>query len=286
MRGVVAAAVVTSLIAALAVTSLEEVGAAPCTNEAFATIPRGGKGPIVCSNGGVKTVIVPAQTPLELSSMRVTLLRTRTTQTIASTFQHAKASGAFLVVTLRVTNHTVTPQRLNPYRQARLRIAGGEYSVSFAGQSADAGDEAWQKKIGSEKSRTADLVFELPRAALQETSARVVLQFTNFGEVLPGQTSEVGLIYLGAGSQVRTQPHATQITDGWRSPRRSLDLGGAYRRETSSATISAAGCRRLASATLCPAHSDSASMSPVVPTSGGAGEYRTIGSPEAKCAIT
>ena len=209
--------------------------------------------------------------------MRVTLLRTRTTQTIASTFQHAKASGAFLVVTLRVTNHTVTPQRLNPYRQARLRIAGGEYSVSFAGQSADAGDEAWQKKIGSEKSRTADLVFELPRAALQETSARVVLQFTNFGEVLPGQTSEVGLIYLGAGSQVRTQPHATQITDGWRSARRSLDLGGAYRRETSSATISAAGCRCLASATLCPAHSDSASISPVVPTSGGAGEYRTIG---------
>src|ERR1700683_2039859 len=57
-------------------------------------------------------------------------------------------------------------------------------------------------------------------------------------------------------------------------------------RETSSATISAAGCRRLASATLCPAHSDSASISPVVPTIGGAGEYRTIGAPEAKCAIT
>ncbi len=44
-----------------------------------------------------------------------------------------------------------------------------------------------------------------------------------------------------------------------------------YRRETSSATISAAGCVCLASATLCPAQSDSASISPVVPTSGGAG---------------
>src|ERR1700729_4514438 len=60
----------------------------------------------------------------------------------------------------------------------------------------------------------------------------------------------------------------------------------AYKRETSSATISAAGWRWLASATLCPAHSDSASISPVVPTIGGAGEYRRIGSPEAKCAIT
>src|SRR5271155_5703380 len=66
---------------------------------------------------------------------------------------------------------------------------------------------------------------------------------------------------------------------------RSLGLGGAYKRETSSATISAAGWDCLASATLCPAHSDIASISPVVPTSGGAGAYRTIGSPEAKCAI-
>ena len=40
---------------------------------------------------------------------------------------------------------------------------------------------------------------------------------------------------------------------------------------TSSATISAAGCVRLASATLCPAHIDSGSISPVVPTIGGAG---------------
>jgi ABC-type multidrug transport system fused ATPase/permease subunit len=45
-----------------------------------------------------------------------------------------------------------------------------------------------------------------------------------------------------------------------------------YRRETSSATISAAGCDRRARATLCPAHCESASISPVVPTMGGAGE--------------
>jgi len=45
-----------------------------------------------------------------------------------------------------------------------------------------------------------------------------------------------------------------------------------YKRLTSSATISAAGCARLTSATLCPAHIESASISPVVPTSGAAGE--------------
>jgi Sap, sulfolipid-1-addressing protein len=39
----------------------------------------------------------------------------------------------------------------------------------------------------------------------------------------------------------------------------------------SSATIAAAGCGCLASATLCPAHSDSASISPVVPTIGARG---------------
>src|ERR1700683_4435734 len=39
-----------------------------------------------------------------------------------------------------------------------------------------------------------------------------------------------------------------------------------HKPETSSATISAAGCSCLASATLCPAHSQSASISPVVPT--------------------
>ena len=38
-----------------------------------------------------------------------------------------------------------------------------------------------------------------------------------------------------------------------------------------SATISAAGWRCCTSATLCPAHCDSASISPVVPTIGGAG---------------
>ena len=51
------------------------------------------------------------------------------------------------------------------------------------------------------------------------------------------------------------------------------------------ATIFAAGCGCLVSATLCPAHNETASISPVVPTSGAAVAYR-IGSPEAKCAMT
>jgi hypothetical protein len=216
MRRVVAAVFVTGLIAALAVSSFAEIGPAPCTNEVFTTIPHGGNGPVVCSSAGIRTVIVPARTPLELSSMRVRLLRTRTTLTLASAFQHAKATGAFLVVTLRVVNHTATPQRLNPYSQARLRIAAAEYSVSFAGEGADTGGEAWREKIGPEKSRTADLVFEVPEAALQATSGGVVLQFTNFGERLSGQASEVGLIYLGPARPVRPEPQATQITDAER----------------------------------------------------------------------
>jgi Domain of unknown function (DUF4352) len=213
MRRVVAAVVVTGLIAAPAISSILEIGPAPCTNEVFTTIPRGGKGPVVCSSGGIRTVIVPARTALQLSSMRVRLLRTRTTQTLASTFQRTKASGAFLVVTLRVVNHTAAPQRLNPYSQARLRIAAAEYSVSFAGEVADAGGEAWREEIGPHESRTADLVFEVPEAALQGTSGGVVLQFTNFGERLSSQASEVGLIYLGPARPVPTEPHATQITD-------------------------------------------------------------------------
>lgn len=44
-----------------------------------------------------------------------------------------------------------------------------------------------------------------------------------------------------------------------------------YKPDTSSATMSAAGCGALASATLCPAHIDTASMSPVVSTIGAAG---------------
>jgi hypothetical protein len=48
-------------------------------------------------------------------------------------------------------------------------------------------------------------------------------------------------------------------------------LGLAHKRDTSSATISAAGRGWVASATLCPAHMESASMSPVVLTMGGAG---------------
>ena len=56
-----------------------------------------------------------------------------------------------------------------------------------------------------------------------------------------------------------------------RSQRRQRHAGFCYRPETSSATISAAGRGCLASATLCPAHMESASMSPVVPTIGGAG---------------
>ena len=44
-----------------------------------------------------------------------------------------------------------------------------------------------------------------------------------------------------------------------------------YRREVSSVTMSAADCDSLASATPCPAHIESASISPVVPAIGGAG---------------
>lgn len=68
-------------------------------------------------------------------------------------------------------------------------------------------------------------------------------------------------------------------------PPKSSHIAG-YRPETSSATILAAGCNCLASATLCPAHNERASTSPVVPTIGAAVSYRTIGSPSAKCAMT
>ena len=47
--------------------------------------------------------------------------------------------------------------------------------------------------------------------------------------------------------------------------------GPGYRREVSSVTMSAADCGCLASATPCPAHIESASISPVVPAIGGAG---------------
>src|SRR5580658_4454243 len=63
-------------------------------------------------------------------------------------------------------------------------------------------------------------------------------------------------------------------------------FGIGYRPETSSATMSAADCGSRARATLCPAHSEIASISPLVPTIGAAGSYLTISSPEAKCAMT
>ena len=47
--------------------------------------------------------------------------------------------------------------------------------------------------------------------------------------------------------------------------------GPGYRWEVSSVTMSAADCGCLASATLCPAHIESGSISPVVPAIGGAG---------------
>ena len=55
-----------------------------------------------------------------------------------------------------------------------------------------------------------------------------------------------------------------------RSGREQRD--GSQMRETRLATISAAGCTRVASATLCPAQSESASMSPVVLSTGIADE--------------
>jgi hypothetical protein len=58
-------------------------------------------------------------------------------------------------------------------------------------------------------------------------------------------------------------------TLGHRGPRAASVPG--YRREVSSATMSAADCDSLASATPWPAHIESASISPVVPAIGGAG---------------
>ena len=53
--------------------------------------------------------------------------------------------------------------------------------------------------------------------------------------------------------------------------RPGLQAGLGYRREVSSVTMSAADCVCLARATPCPAHIESASISPVVPAIGGAG---------------
>jgi hypothetical protein len=59
-----------------------------------------------------------------------------------------------------------------------------------------------------------------------------------------------------------------------------------YKRETSSATISAAGCVRSASATPWPAQSERPSMSPSVPCDGVEDEYRVIGMPSGRRAIS
>ena len=54
-------------------------------------------------------------------------------------------------------------------------------------------------------------------------------------------------------------------------PVRTPPCAPGYRREVSSVTMSAADCDCLARATPCPAHIESASISPVVPAIGGAG---------------
>ena len=73
---------------------------------------------------------------------------------------------------------------------------------------------------------------------------------------------------LGAWQRVHNRRSMTTLSQ-FSDRRRQAGL--THKRETSSATISAAGRDCLASATLCPAHMESASISPVVPTIGGAG---------------
>jgi hypothetical protein len=126
----------------------------------------------------------------------------------------------------------------------------------------------------------------VPRAEATRAFQRTGVTFAQRGEAAPGWNSLTRVAGLPAGkfrgsdkspkttaSQFRAWFARPASPQRFTAPPDSDPSASApdHRREVSSVTISAADCGFLARATLCPAHIESASISPVVPAIGGAG---------------
>jgi hypothetical protein len=135
--------------------------------------------------------------------MTVQAVRTRTTRTLTdkidgTTLSHATAKGMFVLVTIRVVNHTHTPQLFDQDSQTELEIKTDYYSNSTPGLDADSGADAWGSEIEPGESSTGDLVFDVPKSAAALFPKHAALLLANFGDFLQASSvSELGLIYLG-----------------------------------------------------------------------------------------
>jgi hypothetical protein len=164
-------------------------------------------GPLECSANGTKTIVVARRTSLVLSSMTVNAVKTRTTHELSdvvdgTTISHATAKGTFVVVTIRVANHTHMPQLFDPDSQAELEIKSNDYSTSTPGTEADSGTDAWDSDIEPGESSTGDVVFDVPTSQASLFPQHAALLLVNFGDFLQASSrvSEFGLIYLGPQS--------------------------------------------------------------------------------------
>ncbi len=166
-------------------------------------VEAGAKGPFRCKAAGINTIVVGAQTPLPLTSLRASFRKARTTHTLVekvdgTVMSHATAKGVFVLVTIQVTNLTHKPQSFDDLGQTELQIGNSQYSVSTDGDLSDSGADGFTDDIQPGESSTGDIVFDVPNSALALFPKHAALLLVNFGDdVSFGSPSQVGVMYVG-----------------------------------------------------------------------------------------
>ncbi|WP_155891956.1 DUF4352 domain-containing protein [Conexibacter woesei] len=139
-----------------------------------------------CVKGDVRLTVTGRAHPLVLKTLKVRYKRLRVAAgTASSDGVHATATGAFVIVSVAVTNRTNSPQEFRGAgdETATLVVDNRQYTqdTHAATEADDASFMFQMKTIQPDEAQTGDLVFDVPEARVAAIKDHGVILFADFG---------------------------------------------------------------------------------------------------------
>ncbi len=158
-----------------------------------------------CTASGVTIVLAAAGQTLGLRTLTVRVVGARLTPSLSSQLASRAASGAFLVVTLAISNRSGAPATFDGLgaTQTALQASSTNFREALDAESgADLGSCAERNTtpIASAGSETCDVVFDVPPAVAQHLRVKggglLVVNFGDSIDTVTRSVTEPGLLTL------------------------------------------------------------------------------------------
>lgn len=160
----------------------------------------GGEG-LCVEEGGSRVKIANRDTTLVLPELSARYLGYRTAKTLTSSVDTQTAEGRFVIIRVRITNKTSSPEVFKDAKSTALHLGGARYTTHFDAENMPGDSFVWNDDpIQPGNSRTGTIIFDVPArrvAKMEEDGNLLIAQFSD--KARDGSTMALGLIRTYGG---------------------------------------------------------------------------------------